>query len=69
MRHVSCRVTIRTFIFSGVDGFQVRMFVGNVSFLLHAATYLFAAGPVESLFSINDEVVQLSARSSVSVRP
>ena len=50
------RVRIRTFLFAGIEEFQVRLVVENISLLLHAAILLFFAGLVEFLFAINDEV-------------
>ena len=53
------RVRIRTFLFHGIKQFQVRLVVENISLLLHAAIFLFFAGLVEFLFSINHEVAQV----------
>ncbi len=53
------RVRIRTFLFSGIQEFQVRMFVEIVSLLLHVAIFLFCAGLIEFFLAINDEVAQI----------
>jgi Family of unknown function (DUF6535) len=50
------RVRIRTYLFDGMTHFHTRWVVENISFLMHAAIFLFFAGLVEFLFAINDEV-------------
>jgi hypothetical protein len=54
------RVRIRTFFYDGMQDFQVRWVVENISLLLHAAIFLFFAGLVEFLFAMNDEVAQFT---------
>jgi hypothetical protein len=53
------RVRVRTFLVFGVEEFQVRMIVENISLLLHMAIFLFFFGLVEFLLAINDEVAEV----------
>jgi hypothetical protein len=53
------RVRIRTFLFDGMQDFHIRWVVENVSFLLHAAIFLFFGGLVEFLFAVNHEVAHV----------
>lgn len=52
-------VRVRTFLFFGVEAFQVRMIVENISLLLHVAIFLFFFGLVEFLLFFNDEVAEV----------
>jgi hypothetical protein len=53
------RVRVRTFLFFGVEEFQVRMIVENISLLLHVAIFLFFIGLVDFLLAINNEVAEV----------
>ena len=53
------RVRIRTDLFLGVRVFHTRWVVENISLVMHAAIFLFFAGLVDFLFSINDEVARV----------
>jgi len=53
------RVRIREFLWQGVQGLHVDWVVENISFMLHAAIFLFFAGLVEFLFAFNDEVADV----------
>ncbi|KAF8272415.1 hypothetical protein EI94DRAFT_1718601 [Lactarius quietus] len=50
------RVRIRTYLFEGIHLFHTRWIVENISLLMHAAIFLFFAGLVEFLYTINHEV-------------
>ena len=53
------RVRIRTYLHEGVHSFHLRWIVENISFLMHAAIFLFFAGLVEFLYFINNEVARV----------
>ncbi|KAI0259470.1 hypothetical protein BC834DRAFT_974274 [Gloeopeniophorella convolvens] len=53
------RVRIRTYLHEGVEGFRARWIVEAISLLVHAAIFLFFAGLVEFLFSINHKVAHV----------
>ncbi|KAI9460120.1 hypothetical protein BJY52DRAFT_1263070 [Lactarius psammicola] len=50
------RVRIRTYLHEGIHMFHTRWVVENISLLMHAAIFLFFAGLVEFLYSVNNEV-------------
>lgn len=50
------RVRIRTYLLEGIHVFHTRWIVENISLLMHAAIFLFFAGLVEFLYTINHEV-------------
>ncbi|KAI0247725.1 107-domain-containing protein [Lactifluus subvellereus] len=50
------RVRLRTYLFDGVQKFQTRWVVENISLLMHGAIFLFFAGLIEFIFAVNDEV-------------
>ncbi|KAH9005865.1 hypothetical protein EDB86DRAFT_2876669 [Lactarius hatsudake] len=50
------RVRIRTYLHEGIHMFHTRWIVENISLLMHAAIFLFFAGLVEFLYTINHEV-------------
>ena len=50
------RVRIRTYLLEGIHLFHTRWIVENISLLMHAAIFLFFAGLVEFLYTINHEV-------------
>lgn len=53
------RVRVRTFLFFGVEEFQIRLIVENISLLLHVAIFLFFVGLVDFLLAINHEVARI----------
>lgn len=53
------RVRVRTFLFFGIEEFQVRMIVENISLLLHVAIFLFFFGLVDFLLAFNNEVAEV----------
>jgi hypothetical protein len=53
------RVRVRTFLAFGVEEFQVRVIVENISLLLHGAIFLFFFGLVEFLLGINSDVARV----------
>ena len=50
------RVRVRTYLLEGIHLFHTRWIVENISLLMHAAIFLFFAGLVEFLYTINHEV-------------
>ena len=50
------RVRVRTYLFEGKLNFHTRHIAENISLLMHAAIFLFFAGLIEFLYTINHEV-------------
>ncbi|KAI0260553.1 hypothetical protein BC834DRAFT_846112 [Gloeopeniophorella convolvens] len=53
------RARIRTYLFNGVQAFRMQQVAEALPVLLHVAVFLFFAGLIELLFSINDTVAHV----------